>query len=85
MVDNFKTYRLCYVKNHGIDENLIDEHFKAFCSSSELLTQQKEPLNTKDCSGWVKTGEFNFDPKSKSQDLNESLCYTLTQYHQWRT
>ena len=39
----FKTYGFCYVKNHGVPESLIAEYFAASLKFFELTSVEKEP------------------------------------------
>ena len=56
IIDNFKTYRFCYLKNHGIDENLLNEYRrvnKYFFEQPESFKAQY-PMGIECIFGYVK-------------------------------
>ena len=82
----FKTYGFCYVKNHGVPESLIAEYFSASLKFFELPSEEKAPygVGTDYLFGWVKLLAEKFDTTSTSGDLHEAFQFRpQTEYEAW--
>ena len=86
LVDAFKTYGFCYLKNHGMDETLIKEYMQVsrefFMQSPEL--KAKYTLGSDHRFGWVKLeGEKLNKERPPAGDLHEAFDYTPCSDHSW--
>ena len=82
----FKTYGFCYVKNHGVPESLIAEYFGASLKFFELSAEEKAKygVGTDYLFGWVKLLAEKFDATSTPGDLHEAFQFRpQTEYEAW--
>ena len=76
IVDAFKTYRFCYVKNHGVDETVVEKYLQA---SREFFLQPieekaKYKINSKLNFGWLAMEDEKLE--KEVGDLHEVFKYT---------
>ena len=83
VVDAFKTYGFCYLKNHGVDKNVVGKYLQA---SREFFLQpieekSKYKINSKKNFGWTKLeGEHLSD---NTGELHEVFTYTPLSDYAW--
>lgn len=77
IIHAFKTFGYCYVKNHGMDDCLINDYFVVSRTFFEEPVEVKEkyPIGQDYAFGWVKFKGEKSDPKSEVRDLHEAFNY----------
>ena len=77
IVDNFKTYGFCYLKNHGVDKQLLDKYRDISKTFFELPDSVKEqyPLGVDYMTGYVKLGKETLNNDRSAGDLHEAFNY----------
>lgn len=85
-INALKTFGYCYVKNHGIDEQLIKEYLAVsrdfFNEPADVKV--KYPIDKHFSFGWVKMEGEMCDPKSHAGDLHEAFLYSeRSGYEAW--
>lgn len=79
IVDVFKTFGFCYLKNHGVDENLIEEYRRVSLGSFQQPRnfKAKYPMGTDYRYGWVEIEREKLNKKrSGAGDLHEAFNYS---------
>ena len=85
IVDAFKTHGFCYLKNHGMDENLIKEYMEVsrkFFEQPEEL-KSKYPMGFDYRFGWVRLEREHLNEQRSVGDLHEAFNYTPTYDVAW--
>ena len=77
IVHCFKTYGFCYLKNHGVDEELLKDYMEV---SREFFDKPPEfkanyPLRQDYKFGWVQLGREKPNPDRSVGDLHEAFNY----------
>lgn len=72
----FSTVGFCYLKNHGVDEKLVDDFMRVSRNFFELPTDVKtaSAMSSEHKSGWVGLGDERLNP-DRPADLKESFDY----------
>ena len=85
VIDNFKTNGFCYLKNHGIDENLLDEYFRVSRNFFEQPNDLKGqfPLGDDYMFGYVKLERETLNLERSAGDLHEAFNYVPAFERQW--
>ena len=77
VVDCFKTFGFCYLKNHGVDKKLLEDYMQV----SKVLFNQPEEVKEKysiDSDymfGWLKLGKERLNPERSVGDLHEAFNF----------
>ena len=77
VVDNFKTYGFCYLKNHGVKEELLNDYFnvsRTFYLQPEN-EKEKHTMGSDYAFGWIKLEREKFNQDRSSGDLHEAFNY----------
>ena len=85
IIDNFKTYGFCYLKNHGIDENLLNEYrrvSRSFFQQPESFKAQY-PMGIEYMFGYVKMEKETLNNERSVGDLHEAFNYVPTYDKAW--
>ena len=85
IITAFKEQGYCYLKNHGIDENLIKEYMKVsrkFFEQPETF-KSKFPMGDDYRFGWVKLEREHLNTQRSVGDLHEAFNYTPTYDEEW--
>ena len=86
IVSVIKTYGYCYLKNHGVDENLLNDYMDVSRRFFEKPVEVKEKLPLgHDCKfGWLKIEGEVLTPKRKTGDFKETFNYQpYSGYENW--
>ena len=85
VIDNFKTNGFCYLKNHGVDEKLLEEYFQVSHDFFEQPKDLKEkyPLGTDYMYGYVKLERETLNLQRSAGDLHEAFNYVPDFEKQW--
>lgn len=85
IIDNFKTYGYCYLKNHGVDETLLDKYMSVSRTFFELPESIKTqyPLCIDYMFGYVKQGAETLNNERSVGDLHEAFNYVPTFDKAW--
>lgn len=84
IVQILKTHNFCYLKNHGIKQQLIRDYMKASAEFFKLSSDEKNAyaIGTDYHFGWVKLEGMVVNSKSSVGDLNEFFLYTPYSYNE---
>ena len=85
VIDSFKTNGFCYLKNHGIDDTLMEEYFHVSQNFFEQPKDLKEkyPLGTDYMYGYVKLERETLNLERTAGDLHEAFNYVPGFDKQW--
>ena len=85
IIDNFKTYGFCYLKNHGVEEDLLNEYMRVSRTFFELPASIKSqyPLGIDYIYGYVKLGIETLNNERSVGDLHEAFNYVPTFDKAW--
>lgn len=85
IVNAFKVNGFCYLKNHGIDENLIKEYMEVSRKFFEQPVEFKSkfPMGLDYRFGWVKLEREHLNEQRSVGDLHEAFNYTPTYDEEW--
>ena len=77
IIDKFKTYGFCYLKNHGVDQTLLEDYMRVSRTFFELPEEIKSmnPLGVDYTFGYVKPGKETLNKERSVGDLHEALNY----------
>lgn len=77
VVDNFQTYGFCYLKNHGINEELLNEYFSVSRTFYQQPEKEKEKytMGSDYAFGWIKLERERFNQDRSAGDLHEAFNY----------
>ena len=85
IIDAFKTYGFCYLKNHGVDETLIKEYLQVsrefFLQSTEL--KAKYTISSDYRFGWLKLEGEKLNRERPVGDLHEVFKYSPLSDYAW--
>ena len=77
IIDNFKTYGYCYLKNHGVDEKILNGYFTVSRNFFLQPEDEKEKysMGPDYAFGWIKLERERFNPNRSAGDLHEAFNY----------
>ena len=78
VVQTLKTHGFCYLKNHGVDDKLVEDYMVASAEFFKLPATEKEPYGFPKLLkfGWIPIEGLKSCPKSQHGDLNEAFLYS---------
>ena len=85
VVDCFKTYGFCYLKNHGVDQKLLEDYMQV----SKVLFNQPEKIKERYAMsseymfGWMKLGKERSNPERSVGDLHEAFNFMPLYESNW--
>lgn len=85
VVDCFKTYGFCYLKNHGVDQKLLEDYMQV----SKVLFNQPEKIKERYAMsseymfGWMKLGKERSNPERSVGDLHEDFNFMPLYESNW--
>ena len=85
VIDNFKTNGFCYLKNHGIDEKLLEKYLNVSRNFFEQPRHLKEqyPLGSNYMYGYVKLERETLNLERSVGDLHEAFNYVPSFVKDW--
>lgn len=85
VVNAFKNYGFCYLKNHGVDEELLKDYMDVSRAFFEKPTECKEkyPLTYDYRFGYLKLGTEKSNEDRSVGDLHEAFNYSATYDETW--
>ena len=85
IVDCFKKYGFCYLKNHGVDKKLLEDYMqlsKVLFSLPEDV-KEKYSMSPDYMFGWMKLGKERPNPHRSVGDLHEAFNFTPLAEGKW--